>query len=91
MSDMVLNTPFYLRFEGINHSFFSNITILDFSNHKSFGPLSHVLDFNKKSLLSCCYEINIFHYLLIQSTIVHSLKPKKKKKKEITHTHSEIR
>lgn len=89
MSDMVLNTPFYLRFEGINHSFFSNITILDFSNHKSFGPLSQVLDFNKKSLLSFCYEINIFHYLLIQSTIVHSLKPKQKR--EITHTHSEIR
>ena len=89
MSDMVLNTPFYLRFEGINHSFFSNITILDFSNHKSFGPLSHVLDFNKKSLLSFCYETNIFHYLLIQSTIVHSLKPKQKR--EITHTHSEIR
>ena len=89
MSDMVLNTPFYLRFEGINHSFFSNITILDFSNHKSFGPLPQVLDFNKKSLLSFCYEINIFHYLLIQSTIVHSLKPKQKR--EITHTHSEIR
>ena len=79
-----LRTPFFqntfgrlfLRFEEMNHRFFSNITILDFSNHKSFGQLSQVLNFNKFLLW-----INIFHYLLIQSAKVYPL----------TRTHKKIR
>ena len=62
MSDMVLNTPFYLRFAEMNYRLFSNRTVLNFSNLKSFGPLSEVLSFNKTSCLRSA--MNSYYYLI---------------------------
>lgn len=62
MSDMVLNSPFYLRFAEMNYRLFSNRTVLNFSNLKSFGPLSEVLSFNKTSCLRSA--MNSYYYLI---------------------------